>query len=193
MKIYDISKPVDASSPYYPGDTPFRSRWINKGAVFTSEVTFTPHVGTHVDAPLHFACNRKGVGEAPLEIFVGPCCVIRPNCSSRTVRNDDVPPTNGEERVLFALKGADQGLSSELCSRLVEEGVKLVGTSAASVDPEPTEDYPAHEVLLSSGIYLLENLNLEGVPGGRYELHAAPLRWSETEASPVRAYLIDRL
>lgn len=193
MKIYDLSKPVDASSPCYPGDTPFSSRWISEGEVFTSEVTFTPHVGTHVDAPLHFARSRKGIGEAPLEIFVGPCRVIRVNRKSRTVEDADVPPMKGEERVLFAMNDADQGLSPELCRRLVSEGVKLVGTSSASVDPEPTEIYPAHEVLLQAGIYLLENLSLEGVPEGRYELHAAPLRWSETEASPVRAYLIERL
>lgn len=193
MKIYDISKPVGTSSPCYPGDTPFGMRWISEGEVFTSEVTFTPHVGTHVDAPLHFACNRKGVGEAPLEVFIGDCRVIRVRHASRLIEDADVPPMKGVKRVLFATADADQGLSPELCRRLISEGVELVGTGSASVDPEPTETYPAHETLLGAGLYLLENLNLDAVAEGRYELHAAPIRWSETEASPVRAYLIERL
>jgi arylformamidase len=38
----------------------------------------------------------------------------------------------------------------------------------------------------------VENLLLDDVPGGAYELIALPLRLSEADASPVRAVLVQR-
>ena len=66
----------------------------------------------------------------------------------------------------------------------------LVGTDAASIDPEDAEDLPAHRALLGRGVALLEDLNLEGVPEGEYQLVALPLRFQDLDASPVRAILI---
>lgn len=36
---------------------------------------------------------------------------------------------------------------------------------------------------------ILENLVLDAVPEGDYELIALPLKWTQAEASPVRAVL----
>ncbi len=66
----------------------------------------------------------------------------------------------------------------------------LVGTDAASIDPEDAEDLPAHRALLGNGVALLEDLDLEGVPEGAYQLVAVPLRFEDLDASPVRAILI---
>jgi arylformamidase len=67
----------------------------------------------------------------------------------------------------------------------------LVGTDAASIDPEDAEDLPAHRTLLSRGIALLEDLDLDAVPEGDYQLVALPLRFKDLDASPVRAILIE--
>jgi len=40
-----------------------------------------------------------------------------------------------------------------------------------------------------AGIGILENLLLDGVPAGSYELIALPLRLQDADASPVRAIL----
>ena len=58
QRIWDISPPVHEGAPVFPGDTPYRQRWaarIGPGCpVNVSEITLSPHVGAHADAPLHY-------------------------------------------------------------------------------------------------------------------------------------------
>jgi arylformamidase len=75
---------------------------------------------------------------------------------------------------------------------LVGRGVRLVGTDAPSPDPLASEDLPAHHILLGAGIPIIENLLLDDVDGGAFELIALPLRLAEADASPVRAVLVRR-
>ena len=65
-EIIDISQAVDENTPVYYGDTPFTLQWIYDDEVKTSEIKVTPHVGTHVDSPMHFSCSQNGIGKAPL-------------------------------------------------------------------------------------------------------------------------------
>ena len=69
-------------------------------------------------------------------------------------------------------------------------GTILVGTDAPSIDPADAEDLPAHRALLSRGVALLEDLALEAIEEGTYQLVALPLRLDALDASPVRAILI---
>jgi arylformamidase len=52
--LWDISPPVDAGSPVFPGDTPYAQRWVATLApgcpVNVSELTLSPHTGAHADA-----------------------------------------------------------------------------------------------------------------------------------------------
>jgi arylformamidase len=56
--LWDISPPVHAASPVFPGDTAYQQRWsaqIGPGCpVNVSAITLSPHVGAHADAPLHY-------------------------------------------------------------------------------------------------------------------------------------------
>ena len=47
----------------------------------------------------------------------------------------------------------------------------------------------AHQVLRRCGLRVLENLVLDAVPEGDYELIALPLKLVAADASPVRAVL----
>jgi arylformamidase len=91
--------------------------------------------------------------------------------------------------VLFR-SGGKASLSPLAALRLVEHGTILVGTDAASIDPEDAPDLPAHRALLGNGVALLEDLDLSAVGEGTYQLVALPLRFDELDASPVRAILI---
>ena len=55
QKLWDISPPVHAGSPVFPGDTPYSQQWcatIGPGCpVNVSAITLSPHVGAHADAP----------------------------------------------------------------------------------------------------------------------------------------------
>ena len=80
-------------------------------------------------------------------------------------------------------------LAPELIDRLHQQGVILVGTDAASIDPFASKDLPAHRTCLRHDMAILEGLVLGMVPGGVYELIALPLKLTGFDASPVRAVL----
>ena len=58
------------------------------------------------------------------------------------------------------------------------------GTPAADSKP-----LPSHQVIRQRGLRVLENLLLDDVPEGDYELIALPLKLMTADASPVRAVL----
>src|SRR4051794_28111813 len=79
-RLWDISAPVSAKSPVFPGDTPYAQEWsatLEPGCpVNVSRLTLSPHVGTHADAPLHYDAEGATIGEVDLATYIGPCRVI---------------------------------------------------------------------------------------------------------------------
>ena len=73
--------------------------------------------------------------------------------------------------------------------RLADRGVRLVGIDTASIDPADSKALSAHQVLRQRDLRVLENLVLQDVPEGDYELIALPLKLTSADASPVRAVL----
>ena len=68
-------------------------------------------------------------------------------------------------------------------------GVRLVGIDSQSVDPADSKTLDSHQQLLAHDLRVLENLVLDDVPAGDYELIALPLKLVGADASPVRAVL----
>jgi arylformamidase len=73
--------------------------------------------------------------------------------------------------------------------RLADAGVRLVGIDTASIDPAESKTLDSHQVIRRRGLRVLENLVLDEVPEGDYELIALPLKLMTADASPVRAVL----
>ena len=73
--------------------------------------------------------------------------------------------------------------------RLADLGVLLVGIDTASIDPADSKTLDSHQVIRRRGLRVLENLVLDAVPEGDYELIALPLKLTTADASPVRAVL----
>jgi len=67
--------------------------------------------------------------------------------------------------------------------------VRLVGIDSQSVDPADSKTLDSHHRLLAHDLRVLENLVLDHVPPGDYELIALPLKFATLDASPVRAVL----
>src|SRR6188474_3304194 len=104
----------------------------------------------------------------------------------------DLPP-----RVLVrtALKapttwsGEFSAFAPETIAWLADRGVRLVGIDAQSVDPADSKTLDSHQQLLAHDMRVLENLVLDAVAPGDYELIALPLKLTQACASPVRAVL----
>jgi arylformamidase len=77
----------------------------------------------------------------------------------------------------------------ETVQRLADLGVVLIGIDSASIDPADSKTLDSHQVIRQRGLRVLENLWLDEVPEGDYELIALPLKLMQADASPVRAVL----
>jgi arylformamidase len=203
-RLWDISPPVHAGSPVFPGDTPYQQHWgasLGPGCpVNVGVLTLSPHVGAHADAPLHYSPDGAAVGELALEPYLGRCRVIHAIGVAPLVQWDhlshalhDLPP-----RVLVRtyarmpqqhFDDALPAFAADTVERLADAGVMLIGIDSASIDPASSKDLPSHQVIRRRHLRVLENLLLDGVPEGDYELIALPLKLTTADASPVRAIL----
>ncbi len=203
-KIWDISPPVDARSPVFPGDTPYSQTWAAQIApgcpVNVSAITLSPHVGAHADAPLHYDPQGAAVGALDLAPFIGPCRVIHALQARTLVQAKhlqhalhDLPARvlvrTRQQFPLLQFDAQLTALAPSTVELLADLGVQLVGTDSASIDPADSKTLPSHQAIRQHGLRVLENLLLNDVPEGDYELIALPLKLMTADASPVRAVL----
>jgi len=202
-KLWDISPPIAPDSPLFPGDTAYTQQWTATLApgcpVNLSAITMSPHIGAHADAPLHYAAGAPTIGQVDLAPYLGPCRVIHAIDCGPLVRPahlahaiDALPP-----RVLVrtcrqaptAWASAFSAFAPETIAWLAGLGVRLIGIDSQSVDPADSKSLPSHQLLLRHDLRVLENLVLDEVAAGDYELIALPLKLTHADASPVRAVL----
>jgi arylformamidase len=202
-RIWDISPPVHADSPVFPGDAAFNQDWaarIGPGCpVNVSTLRLSPHTGAHADAPLHYDDQGAAVGELDLEPYLGRCRVIHAigcgpliDWTQLQHRLADLPPRVLVRTYARSPAGWDPKLAAyapQTIERLADLGVRLIGIDTASIDPAESKALPSHQVIRHRGLRVLENLWLDDVPEGDYELIALPLKLSSADASPVRAVL----
>jgi arylformamidase len=93
------------------------------------------------------------------------------------------------ERAPTAWSEDFSAFAPETIAWLAGLGVRLVGIDSQSVDPATSKELASHQNLLQHDLRVLENLVLDDVPAGDYELIALPLKLMTADASPVRAVL----
>ena len=201
-RIWDISPNVDEHSAVFPGDTMYSQRLhFSLGPecpVNVNSITLSPHTGAHADAPLHYAQTGQAIGAVDLAPYLGLCRVIHcidcgplvqpPHIAHALV---DLPlrVLIRTSRVASQSWEAFTALAEETVSLLASLGVVLVGIDTPSVDPVTSQGLPSHQQLLQHNLRVLENLVLDAVDEGDYDLIALPLKLSRADASPVRAIL----
>ena len=79
--VVDLTYPLNEKNPYWPVKPymPFKYEVIanmKKDKVFSGRYSTPEHLGTHIDAPNHFALNQPSVDQIPFEQLVGPAVVI---------------------------------------------------------------------------------------------------------------------
>ena len=203
--LWDISPAVYPGSPVFPGDTPFRQHWDATigpdSTVNLSTLTFSPHTGAHADAPLHYDPQGAAIGTLALEPFLGLCRVIHAiDCGPLIEWGHLGAAVQGALPARVLVRTRPQAAVDHWDSRfsafapttleyLADLGVRLVGIDTPSVDPANSPHLPCHQVLRQRQMRVLENLVLDEVPEGDYELIALPLKLTTADASPVRAVL----
>ena len=208
-RIHDISRPVKAGIPVWPGDTPyaFRLNWkIGPGCpVNVGTVTMSVHTGAHTDAPYHFEEGGEDIASVALSKYMGPCVVVESRPGTDGLVPADLPP--GTDALLrqaprllvrtyttrpTAFDTAMRHLTPALADHLADLGVVLVGLDTDSMDATDSKDLASHHRLCARGVAILEGIDLSGIVPGVYDLVALPLKLVGADASPVRAVLVER-
>lgn len=79
MKLYDLSQPLNQETPFWPLYPPFEVKFIKRKAehgVNAQYIMTSNHMGTHLDAPLHFVTNGKTIDQIPLTWLYGPGVIV---------------------------------------------------------------------------------------------------------------------
>lgn len=202
--LWDISAPIHSASPVYPGDTPYRQVWTAsigpQCPVNVSTIEMSPHIGTHADAPLHYDAQGTAMGAVDLAAYMGPCRVIHAIACGPLVTwahiTHAITPNLPARVLLRTYAQAPQqwddqlsGIAPDTIERLADLGVQLIGIDTASIDPAHSTTLDSHMRVRARQLRVLENLVLDAVPEGDYELIALPLKLMQADASPVRAVL----
>lgn len=207
MHIVDLSHPVTADMPLWPG-TPapnfsdlhtvgrdgFGERWLQ----------LSSHTGTHLDAPAHLFEGAASLDRLPVDHFIGKGALL-------DLRDAQPEPVSLDQLLLqratiesaeflllhtgwsrFWGKAAYDGgypvLSEEAAAWLAGLGLKGIGIDAPSFDDPDSEELPIHRALLGAGLVLIENLTaLDRLGGHEFLLSVLPLPIAGAEACPVRA------
>lgn len=200
-RIIDLSHPVDADTPVYPGDGAVRITRLEQPEAMVSRVELSVHTGTHMDAPCHFIGGGAAIDQIPLERCVGPARIIdlRGIAAGSGIRREHLPGHCDTRAVLLHTGWSKQWgtehyfrdhpcLDGDAARFLVERGVQLVGVDMPSVDQAP---YEAHRALLGAGVLIVENLtNLESIGAELFHFIVLPLKLAGRDGSPVRAVAV---
>ena len=205
MAIFDVSLTLKRGMLTYPGDPVFSIEHefsIKNGDGFNlSLLSLTSHTGTHIDAPAHFIDGGTTIDSMPLDVMIGPGVVLDMRGISAIDRRVlDQSALTDETRVLFktdnSLKLQEQMfndnytyITDDGAELLIERGVKLVGIDYMSVDKFDDEDAPVHTLLLSSGAFIVEGLDLFDAPVGPCRIYCLPLKIEGADGAPARVLL----
>lgn len=208
MKIHDISRKISTKTAPWPGDTPFS--FVNMHSMAEGDdynataITLSPHLGTHIDAPWHYSPSPLHPDSIPIENCIGPAQVITISGSSPLITVEDIAPRLMPGMTRLVLHTAQSarpdnewdedfgGILPEAIDWLADQGIILIGMDMPSIDPPTSANLSSHRIAGSRGIVFIENLSLDEIEDGVYELIALPLKLGEVCASPVRAVLITR-
>lgn len=212
-KIYDITQPIRNNMASF--DSNIGAGQVikeNYGRVtVTGTLVMSTHVGTHVDAPSHIfkkLLNRAGfkVDSLDLKTLVGPVLVVETpkdsNITTQVLESLHIP--EGTERVIFKTSNTDNslmdkqefvgnytGFTKDGAKWLVKNTrIKFVGIDYMSVAIKDKVYSVYKRLLKGNSIIPVENLKLDGIEPGPYNVYCLPLRLI-AEAAPVRCVLVN--
>jgi len=208
----DISLPVVDGMVHWFGDPAVKIHLIaqigiNNAPCNVSHLSMTAHTGTHMDGPIHFMKNGRGLEDLPLDAVIGPCRVLELQ-SKNSVSVEDLKPHNlgRGERILLKTANSTKSwalqptfdkdfiyISKEAAQYIVDCGVRTIGVDYLSVGGFYKDGVETHHALLGAEVWIIEGLVLAHVKPGNYDLICLPVKISNrADGAPARAVLRPR-
>lgn len=173
-----------------------------------STVYLWSHVGTHVEAPLHYLAKGSDTSGIPIEKLMGPAIVLdfRSKGVNEAITLEDLKKAGSVEvgdRVM-TMTGRHTSyrtpqsherpfLTEEAVRWLVEDRkINCLGTDSSGYEVRGVSNHPDHLLITSAEIPVLECLaNLVELKSKRFFLIALPVPVVGLDAFPVRAIGIE--
>jgi kynurenine formamidase len=213
--IIDLSHPLEAGMPSYPGlpvprfhvfmshDDEEAQKKYAPGTTFQiARYEIGGNTGTYLDSPFHRHRAGEDLLHLPLSKMVNlPGVLVRVvgegPIRAEHFRNLDVDAkavlvrTDWSKRWRRDYFQSGPYLTADACDTLAQGGATLVGIDCANIDNMKDPERPAHTILLAAGIPIVEHLRgLDKLTGKRFRFFAAPPAIEEGTSFPVRAFAI---
>jgi arylformamidase len=202
----DVSVALHSDMVHWPDNPPVRIERMldieHGDAANVSKISMGSHTGTHMDAPLHFVRDGRGLDEMPLDAAMGRARMIEV-LDPESIKPSDLRrlEIRGGERILFKTRNSARSwpsrafledfvyVSQEAARYLAAREVLTVGIDYLSVGGFRKDGVETHRALLEAGIWVIEGLDLSEVEPGEYELICLPIKVERSDGAPARAIL----
>ncbi|MGI9554317.1 MAG: cyclase family protein [Thermodesulfobacteriota bacterium] len=202
----DISLPIHTGRIVWPGDPEVQVSkllQIEKGDICnTSHITTPVHVGTHVDAPLHFIDGGDGIEKLPISSLAGKAKVIEIK-NEKEVPLEEIQNSGIVEGDIVLFKTINSTgylkeeqfnedyvyLSTKAAEFLVSRKISTVGIDYYSIAGVNSNLIECHQVLLGAGVTIVEGLDLSAISPGIYDFVCLPLKIVGSDGAPARAII----
>ncbi|MFQ5762274.1 MAG: cyclase family protein [Candidatus Bathyarchaeia archaeon] len=211
-RIIDLTHPLYHQCPSWPGlpqPEIKRIKTLPYDGATIHLLTMHTHTATHMDAPAHFIDGAKTLEEIPLDVLIGEAALV--NIQGKKPKDfitpQDLAPNmhirEGDFVVLntgwHKKRGINReyqlwwpSLNREAAEWLARRKIRGLGTDGASIDQLGGQDYPAHEVILGNGIFVVEELaNLDQISQKRFIICVLPLNIPGVDGSPARVIALE--
>jgi arylformamidase len=169
------------------------------------KIEMVANTGTYIDSPFHRYANGKDLSGLPLANIANlDGLVIRQTKRNRRAIDADVfKNLKLKNKAVLVHTGWDKHwrtdqyaeghpyLTRAAAQILVDQEVALVGIDSFNIDDAVDGTRPAHTLLLSAEIPIVEHLcNLEALPDEGFAFFAVPVKVKGFGSFPVRAFAI---
>jgi len=207
-RVVDLTHVLLPGKEQYTLEVARRNERHGREGDIMSVVYMWSHVGTHVEAPLHFLSDGADTASIPIERLMGPAIVLdfRHKQVNEAITLEEVRSAGDVregDRVLIMTGRHGQYrtpqshdrpyLSEEAAMWLVHDRqINCLGTDSSGYEVRGVDHYPNHRLFNEAGVPVIECLcNLVELRRQRVFLIALPLPVVGLDASPVRAIAIE--
>lgn len=208
MKVTDLSHTINTNMSTYTKDERleiYDIASIEKDGYNEKLLRICTHAGTHIDAPSHMINKGKTIDEFKIDDFIGIATIIDVSNLNKIDIEDLIFYRDKINNCDFVILKTDwdkhwgtdkylQGfpsLTEEAAKWLCSFNIRGIGIDTISIDNFDSIDFEVHNVILSRGKIIIENLtNLNSIKENEFTLVATPLKIENGDASPVRAIAI---
>jgi arylformamidase len=154
-----------------------------------------------MDAPFHFIARGAGINKVPFDATVGWARVLEIK-DKKIVSVEELAAYKIKKGERILLKTANSSLwksdkfrksfvyiPGPAAKFIASLGIRCIGVDYLSVGGFHKDGAVTHKTLLSSGIWIIEGLNLSNIRPGNYDLICLPLKILDSDGAPARAII----